>query len=156
MSGSCPEALKVSWPRLAWWMAITRRLWHLERLPALDQLANDSYGQNHYLDVPDEIEDSRPFPSTVYWTIRDDSDIDGVEGRLYLQYYLFYHYDELNPEQQAVCSLVTDVDVCLPHEADWELIQLEFAAGDAETVLKGGLAPVLATYSQHGWSDAES
>ncbi len=125
-------------------------------IAGLDELASDTYDENHYLDVPDNIEDSTLHPSTVYWTIRDGGDIDGVEGRLYLQYYLFYHYDELNPEQQAVCSLVTDVEMCLPHEADWELIQLEFAADDAATVLGQSIPPDRVAYSQHGWSENRS
>ena len=121
-------------------------------ITSLDELANDSYDQSHYLDVPDDIEDSISHPSTVYWTIRDDSDIEGVEGRLYLQYYLFYYYDHPNPDLlQSVCE-GAGVPICLPHEADWELIQLEFIAGNATEAV----SPSEVAYSQHGWSEDRS
>ena len=118
-------------------------------IASLDELANDSYDDSHYLDVPDDIEDSMHHPATVYWTIRDDSDITGVEDRLFLQYYIFYHYDHPNPGLlQSRCEEL-GVPICLPHEADWELIQLEFAADDAGTAGE----PERVVYSQHTWSE---
>ena len=132
---------------------------------SMDSLATAGYDQSHYLDAPDNIkdQDSDHLPPTVYWTIR----VDGSKESLYLQYYLFYNYDYLNPWQQAVCRFIDTVDVvdaidavdtvynvlCPPHEADWELIQFEFKADDAETIIERGITPVEAAYSQHGWSE---
>ena len=107
----------------------------------------ENYDENFTLDVQDDIQDSTTSPVTVYWTIQ----ANGLLGRLYVQYYIFYYYDYLNPLQQRVCSLLAEasqqdtaitvggviVDVsrlpgwihdsfCHPHEADWELIQLSF------------------------------
>ncbi len=107
----------------------------------------EKYDDNFTLDVPDDIRDSTAYPPTVYWTIQTN----GALGQVYVQYYLFYYYDYLNPLQSRVCSLLdeaaaqdTDITIagviidvsrfpgwihdsfCHPHEADWELIQLGF------------------------------
>lgn len=55
----------------------------------------------------------------------------GVEGRIALQYWFFYAFNDYNNK----------------HETDWERIQLEFEAADAEAALLE--EPVLAIYSQH-------
>lgn len=55
----------------------------------------------------------------------------GVEGRLALQYWFFYPFNDYDNK----------------HESDWERIQLEFEADDAAQALTR--EPVLAVYSQH-------
>jgi len=65
----------------------------------------------------------------------------GHEGRLALQYFFFYPFNDYNNK----------------HETDWERIQLEFAADDATEAFDQ--TPVRAVYSQHygaefaGWGD---
>ena len=117
-----------------------------------DELDNKAYDSDYYLDVPDNILDSPSHAPTVYATMRDN--IAGREGWVYLQYYLFYYYDYLNPIQQSICrSLSAQPDVCFPHEADWELIQLEFESDSAETVVREHIQPTRVAFSQHGWSE---
>ena len=103
----------------------------------LDQLGSGGYDDRYFLDVPDDIQDppDSDYPPKVYFTIREN--IDGAEGRLFLQYYLFY-YNESGFTR---------------HEADWELIQLEFIADSADEIIDKGLAPVGAAYSQHWWAE---
>ncbi|GAA1100860.1 hypothetical protein GCM10009668_18670 [Nocardioides dubius] len=60
---------------------------------------------------------------------------EGHEGRLALQYFFFYPFNDYNNK----------------HETDWERIQLEFEADSAEEAL--GLTPVRAVYSQHYGSE---
>ena len=69
----------------------------------------------------------QPTP-TVYGRVSSEL---GQEGRLALQYYFFYPFNDYNNK----------------HEADWERIQLEFAADTAQEAL--GQTPVRAVYSQH-------
>jgi hypothetical protein len=65
----------------------------------------------------------------------------GRPGRLALQYWLYYVFNDYNDK----------------HESDWELIQLHFDAGTVEEALQR--APVEVLYSQHegaeraGWND---
>ena len=122
----------------------------------LDDLGDAAYGEEHYLDL-DGRGDLGGFPPdwpervpTVYAAVRH-----GAGGVLYLQYHIFYYYDHLNPAQSEVCGRFLDVpSFCDPHEADWELIQLEFRRADsAATVLDQGLEPEAVAYSQHGWSE---
>ena len=120
-----------------------------------DDLGDAAYGEEHYLDL-DGRGDRGGFPPdwpervpTVYAAVRH-----GAGGALYLQYHIFYYYDHLNPAQSEVCGRFLDVpSFCDPHEADWELIQLEFRADSAATVLDQGLEPEAVAYSQHGWSE---
>ena len=118
-----------------------------------DELANNAYGSDYYLDVPDNIQDSPSHVPTVYATVRDN--LADREGWVYLQYYLFYYYDYLNPfQQQSMCSpLTVRPDACFPHEADWELIQLEFESDSAETIVREHIQPTRVAFSQHGWSE---
>lgn len=60
----------------------------------------------------------------------------GHEGRLALQYYFFYPFNDYNNK----------------HEGDWERIQLEFDAVDAAAALDR--QPVRAVYSQHYGAEA--
>ena len=128
---------------------------------SMDSLGTVGYDQSHYLDAPDNIKDQDidHLPATVYWTIR----VDGSKDSLYLQYYLFYNYDYLDLWQLSFCDMIEDKDFdivynlfCLPHEADWELIQFEFKADDAETIIERGITPVEAAYSQHFLSEAKA
>ena len=119
-----------------------------------DDLGDAAYGEEHYLDL-DGRGDRGGFPPdwpervpTVYAAVRSSA------GALYLQYHIFYYYDHLNPAQSEFCGIFLDVpSFCDPHEADWELIQLEFRADSAATVLDQGLEPEAVAYSQHGWSE---
>ena len=115
----------------------------------LDQQLADRYdGANWYLDVPDSI-NSTPqagYPPKVYATIRDH-----IPGKVYLQYYLFYYYDHLKPGfTQDNCEAI-GIPICQPHEADWELIQLQFEASSVAEALNR--PPSRLAYSQHGWSE---
>ena len=126
----------------------------------LDSLASSEYGQEHYLDAPDDIADPDDLSTAMYWTIRPDD----REAKLYLQYYQFYNYDYLNERQAAACDIrrvkqaldAVSITWCEPHEADWELIQFEFEAGDVETIIERDVAPARAAYSQHGWSETKA
>ncbi|WP_235734424.1 hypothetical protein [Nocardioides alcanivorans] len=60
---------------------------------------------------------------------------EGHEGRLALQYFFFYPFNDYNNK----------------HETDWERIQLEFNAESAEEALE--LTPERAVYSQHYGSE---
>ena len=124
----------------------------------LDQQLADRYdGANWYLDVPDSI-NSTPqagYPPKLYATIRDH-----IPGKVYLQYYLFYYYDHPNPGfAQDECEklhIPPDIPIiggkCDPHEADWELIQLEFEAETIEDI-GSNEKPTRVAYSQHGWAE---
>jgi Vacuolar protein sorting-associated protein 62 len=67
----------------------------------------------------------------------------GKPGRLALQYWFFYIYNDFNNK----------------HEGDWEMIQLDFAAGDAAAALR--VSPTEVGYSQHdgaeraAWDDSK-
>jgi hypothetical protein len=82
---------------------------------------------------------SDPTP-TIYAHVATQS---GVEDRLALQYYFYYPFNDYNNK----------------HESDWERIQVEFPAGDAETALATGPDRVL--YAQHygaeqaAWDDGK-
>lgn len=69
--------------------------------------------------------DPRP---TIYAHVATQS---GVEDRIALQYFFYYPFNDYNNK----------------HESDWERIQVEFAAADAEEAL--GTEPDLVLYSQH-------
>ena len=120
-----------------------------------DDLGDAAYGEEHYLDL-DGRGDRGGFPPdwpeqipTIYAAVRH-----GAGGALYLQYHIFYYYDYLNPAQREFCGKLLDVpSFCDPHEADWELIQLEFRADSAETVLDRSLEPEEVAYSQHRSSE---
>jgi hypothetical protein len=73
--------------------------------------------------------DPRP---TIYAHVATEP---GVEDRIALQYFFFYPFNDYNNK----------------HEADWERIQVEFQAVDAEAAL--GIAPDLVVYSQHYGSE---
>ena len=73
--------------------------------------------------------------------------------RVFLQYYLFYYYDHTNPGfTQAECAR-RGIPLCHPHEADWELIQLDFKADDVHDILNNKISPIKISLSQHSWSD---
>ena len=112
---------------------------------------------NLYVDAPSGIADSTRLPSAVYWTVRYGDELDGPENRIYLQFHLFYNYDFLSSLQKKLCGPILAVNqnikVCLPHEADWEMIQLEFEAASAEMLVENGIAPVGVAYSQHHWTE---
>ena len=114
-------------------------------------LASEGYNEEfHYLDVPDNFRDvpQYEYPPTVYATIRGP-----IGDRIYIQYYLFYYYDHPNPGPlQAGCERLGH-NMCLPHEADWELIQLEFFANNVGMIIKEESEPTTVAYSQHGWSE---
>ncbi len=65
---------------------------------------------------------------TVYAHVATDPE---HPGRLALQYWLYYPFNDYNNK----------------HESDWEMVQLEFAADDASTAL--ATEPVRLAYSQH-------
>ena len=77
-------------------------------------------------------------PNAVYAHIATER---GRPGRLALQYWLYYAYNDFNDK----------------HESDWEMVQLDFDAGTVEKALKA--SPVEVLYSQHegaeraGWDD---
>lgn len=65
---------------------------------------------------------------TIYAHVATQAD---VAGRLALQYFFYYPFNDYNNK----------------HESDWERIQVEFPAADAETALT--IDPDLVVYSQH-------
>jgi hypothetical protein len=67
-------------------------------------------------------------PPTVYAHVATE---EGVPGRLALQYWLYYPFNDYNNK----------------HESDWEMVQLEFDADDAASAL--GAEPVRAVFAQH-------
>lgn len=75
----------------------------------------------------DSVWGSDPQP-TIYAHVATQS---GVEDRIALQYFFYYPFNDYNNK----------------HESDWERIQVEFAAADAEAAL--GTEPDLVLYSQH-------
>ena len=128
-----------------------------EAISLFEDLNRRGYTEDHYIDAPDEIRDSMSQPATMYWTIRNE--VPGALGKLFLQYYLFYYFDYLNPSQVDFCDKSASVlpgGICVPHEADWELIQLEFEANDPATIVRNGIQPTRVAYSQHGWSEDKS
>ena len=106
-------------------------------------------GANWFLDVPDDIRTNpqHEYPPKIYAAVRDD------DGYLYLQYHLFYFYDHVNPGfTQTECQEL-GLPICDPHEADWELIQLEFSEDNVANIVNGNVKPERVAYSQHGWSE---
>ena len=87
----------------------------------------------------DALRYTRDLPSTVYARVVADDE----HGGLYLQYWLFYYFNDWNNR----------------HEADWELIQLYFGASSPEEALTQ--EPVSIGLSQHrtgevaAWSDSK-
>ncbi len=79
----------------------------------------------------DRLWGRRPQP-TVYAHVATQK---GVTDRIAVQYWFFYAYNDYNNK----------------HEGDWERIQVEFPAGDAETALQTGPDEVF--YSQHYGSE---
>ncbi len=132
--------------------------------PSPGSLGNAQYDDSHYLDVPDlddDTQDSQQYPPTVYWRVT----VNGLTP--FMQYYLFYNYDYLNPRQRIACAKLANPEqhdtgpipdglarflneeFCHHHEADWELIQLEFNS----PIIKQGHTPENVEYSQHSWSE---
>jgi hypothetical protein len=74
-------------------------------------------------------------PNAVYAHIATEH---GQPGRLALQYWLYYVYNDYNDK----------------HESDWEMLQLEFDAGTVEEALRR--APVDVLYSQHKGAERAS
>ena len=110
----------------------------LATAPTAEDLAPGLLG--HHLDLPGDP--LRPGCSYEQWS---DAVTAGTEatvyahvvtepdhpGRLALQYWLYYPFNDYNNK----------------HESDWEMVQLEFAADDATGALDS--APVALAYSQH-------
>lgn len=94
---------------------------------ALDQPGDPLKPGCDYEEWADSVWGSDPQP-TIYAHVATES---GVEDRIALQYFFFYPFNDYNNK----------------HEADWERIQVEFAAPDAEAAL--GTEPDLVLYSQH-------
>ena len=134
-----------------------------ESLP--EELSSQYDGANWYLDIPgpdysDPVlgteypspptrNDGTDYPIKVYATIRDH-----IPDKVYLQYYLFYFYDHVKPDFSLTACEASGFPLCQPHEADWELIQLEFDAADVADALK--MMPKRLAFSQHGWSEDSS
>jgi hypothetical protein len=74
-------------------------------------------------------------PNAVYAHIATER---GRPGRLALQYWLYYVYNDFNDK----------------HESDWEMVQLGFDAGTVEEALKR--SPVEVLYSQHEGAERAS
>ena len=120
------------------------------------QILAEYSGEEHaeyYLDAPDEIADAAEidYQPEVYATIRGP-----YGGKLYLQYHLFYYFDELREGCRSQRDSDDDFptlreEVCSEHEADWELIQMEFDADSVEDIVNQSLYPNAIAYSQHGW-----
>lgn len=105
--------------------------------------ASDVFGKDrdYYLDFPGNPRkpgctyerDFRRFagdaPAVTYAHVQAE---DGVPGRLALQYWFFYYYNDWN-------NL---------HEGDWEMIQVSFDANSTEEALQED--PVRVAYAQHG------
>jgi len=94
---------------------------------ALDQPGDPLKPGCDYEEWADSVWGSDPQP-TIYAHVATEP---GVEDRIALQYFFFYPFNDYNNK----------------HEADWERIQVEFAAPDAEAAL--GTEPDLVLYSQH-------
>ena len=134
-----------------------------ESLP--EESSSQYDGANWYLDIPGPDygspvssteypspptrTDGTDYPPKVYATIRDH-----IPDKVYLQYYLFYFYDHVKPAFSLTACEASGFPLCQPHEADWELIQLEFDAADVADALKK--TPTRLAYSQHGWSEDSS
>ena len=130
---SLPEELRSQYDGANWYMDIPGPDYR-NTVPATD-----------YPSPPTRM-DGTAYPPKVYATIRAH-----IPGKIYLQYYLFYFYDHLKPGfTQDNCEAI-GIPICQPHEADWELIQLQFEASSVAEALNG--PPSRLAYSQHGWSE---
>jgi hypothetical protein len=99
-------------------------------------LADDVLGDNtrNYARNAKAMHDKGPqYRDRVYGHARADS-----KGRLWLQYWLFYYYNDYN--------LVAHLIGGGRHEGDWELVQLRLGPGEK---------PELAVYSQHKTAQAK-
>ena len=94
---------------------------------ALDQPGDPLKPGCDYEEWAESVWGTDPQP-TIYAHVATQS---GVEDRIALQYFFFYPFNDYNNK----------------HEADWERIQVEFPAADAEAAL--GMEPDLVLYSQH-------
>jgi len=115
-----------------------RRYERLFRAPDAGDLAGR--GPEHYLDLPGHPVTGRcgyqrwfrriaaDAPSAVYAHVATEA---GHPGRLALQYWLYYVYNDFNDK----------------HESDWEMIQLDFDASSVAQALRR--EPVEVLYSQH-------
>jgi hypothetical protein len=115
------------------------------RGPTARQL--DGKGPRYFLDFPGDPlrpgcryerwfhEISRGKPATVYAHIATEP---GDPGRLALQYWLYYVYNDWNNK----------------HEGDWEMLQLVFPAHSAEDALDR--RPIEVGYSQHSGAQRSS
>ena len=136
-------------------------------LGKLGEYAEEKH-EGYYLDIPDDV-DTAPqpeYPVKLYATIQEGrSPVALFDHRVYLQYWLFYYFDDLNPSlAQDLCKeLYGRVNIlsgapliggkCVPHEADWELIQLEFDANGIDDILDNDIKPDSVSYSRHYWSE---
>ena len=125
-----------------------RRYRRLRRAPTAADLAFGPF--RHYVDLPGHpVTGACSYqhwfrrigaraPNAVYAHVAKEP---GSPGRLALQYWLYYVYNDFNDK----------------HESDWELVQLHFDAATVEEALRRPPAEVL--YSQHegaelsGWND---
>jgi hypothetical protein len=125
-----------------------RRYRRLRRAPTAADLVEGP--SRHYVDLPGHPVSGRcsyqhwfkrigaRAPNAVYAHVAQEP---GRPGRLALQYWLYYVFNDYNDK----------------HESDWELIQLHFDANTVEEALQRPPAEVL--YSQHegaeraGWND---
>ena len=102
----------------------------------------EATGDDWYLDLPgnalrpgcsyerfyDRLVSEQGISPTVYGRVATDAE---RPGRLMVQYWFFYLYNDWNDR----------------HEGDWEMVQLQFDAADAEDALAS--SPTLAAYAQH-------
>jgi hypothetical protein len=125
-----------------------RRYRRLRRAPTVADLVEGP--SRHYVDLPGHPVSGRcsyqhwfkrigvRAPNAVYAHVAQEP---GRPGRLALQYWLYYVFNDYNDK----------------HESDWELIQLHFDADTVEEALQR--PPVEVLYSQHegaeraGWND---
>ena len=113
--------------------------------PTAEDLSEGLY--EHHLDFPGDALDPRcdyerwsdrfagEAAPTVYAHIATDS---GHPGRLALQYWFFYAFNDFNNK----------------HEGDWEMVELVFEAEDAAAALR--TAPLEVGYSQHEGAERAS
>ena len=125
-----------------------RRYRRLRRAPTAAHLFSGPF--EHYVDLPGHpVTGACSYqhwfrrvgaraPNVVYAHVAEEP---GRPGRLALQYWLYYVFNDFNDK----------------HESDWEMVQLHFDADTVEEALRR--APVEVLYSQHqgaeraGWND---